>query len=158
MHVSELKDQLSKIIEGLKGFEEGMEKTRKGFDALPFIIRSYAERDFELGSGKSAEKWIEESRRYRSQLESLQAELEEDRKPSQEKIEECLSKTRAFIKSLEKLHQYLKNLPSKLASVPSYLLPNLDKSISEARKASEELEKFIIELKKLEETLEKLRS
>ncbi|RLE91665.1 MAG: hypothetical protein DRJ46_02020 [Thermoprotei archaeon] len=156
--MSELKDQLSKIIEGLKGFEEGMEKTRKGFDALPFIIRSYAERDFELGSGKSAEKWIEESRRYRSQLESLQAELEEDRKPSQEKIEECLSKTRAFIKSLEKLHQYLKNLPSKLASVPSYLLPNLDKSISEARKASEELEKFIIELKKLEETLEKLCS
>ncbi len=156
--MSELKDQLSKIIEGLKGFEEGMEKTRKGFDALPFIIKSYAERDFELGSGKSAEKWIEESRRYRSLLESLRAELEEGRKPSQEKIEECLSETRAFIKSLEKLRQYLKNLPSKLASVPSYLLPNLDKSISKARKASEELEKFMIELKKLEETLEKLCS
>lgn len=156
--MSELKDQLSKIIEGLKGFEEGMKKTREGFDTLPFIIKSYAERDFELGSGKSADKWIEESRRYRSLLESLLAELEEGQKFSQEKIEECLSETRAFINSLEKLHQYLKSLPSKLAGVPSYLLPNLYKSISEARKASEELEKFMIELKKLEETLEKFRS
>ncbi len=154
--MSMLREHLSKVIERLKSFEEGMEKTKKGFDAMPFMIKSYAERDFEVGSGKSANEWLEEAQRYRNLLENLLAVLDNNREPTREKVSEALEETRAFISSLKKLHKYLEDIPSKLASVPSYLMPNLDESVAEARRAAEDTVRFIEELEKLEVMLQNL--
>jgi len=156
---------------GIRGFSQGTKASRDEMKSRSFLMRSFAQKDFESNTGMGLDEWVEFSERLLSRFESISAavqrldevKLDPSRVPSvlkelRDVASPFLERYDLIIEALDRFANYMLDMPKKAESIPKAFRAFMGEEdrkrmVEEAPKAGEGIKGLITELKTVKEQI-----
>lgn len=165
-----LKKTCSSLTAGIREFSQGTKTSRDEMKSRSFLMRSFAQKDFESNTGMSFDEWVEFSERLLSRFENISAAVQglDEVKSDPSRIPSALNDLRnvadpflercdLIIESLDRFANYMLDMPKKAESIPKpfkgFMSEEWRQMVEEAPKAGEGIKKLITELKTAKEQI-----
>jgi len=161
----------SSLTAGIREFSQGTKASRDEMKSRSFLMRSFAQKDFESNTGMSLDEWVEFSERLLSRFENISAAVQriDEVKSDPSRIPFALNEFRdasssflerynLIIEALDRFAIYMLDMPKKTESIPKPFRGFMSEEdrrrmVEEAPKAGEGIKKLMTELKTAKEQI-----
>jgi len=166
-----LQKTCSSLTAGIRDFSQGTKASRDEMKSRSFLMRSFAQKDFESNTGMGFDAWVEFSERLLNRFENIstavqkldQAKSDPSRIPSvlnefRDAASPFLERYDLIIEALDRFANYMLDMPKKTESIPKPFRAFMGEEdrrrmVEEAPKAGEGIKRLITELKTAKEQI-----
>ena len=166
-----LQNTCSNLTAGIEEFSQGTKASRDEMKSRSFLMRSFAQKDFESNTGMGFDEWVEFSERLLSRFENISAavqrlvevKLDPIRIPSalnelRDVASPFLERYDLMVEALDRFANYMLDMPKRAESIPKpfrALMSEEDRKrmVEEAPKVGEGIKRLIDGLKTAKEQI-----
>jgi len=169
--LEELKKTCSSLTSGIKEFNQLTKASRDEMKSRSFLMRSFAQKDFESNTGMSLDEWVEFSERLLSRFENISAAVQgvDEVKSDSGRIPSALNGFRdtaspflerydLVVEALDRFANYMLDMPKKTESIPKPFRGFMSEEdrrrmAEEAPKAGEGIKRLVTGLRTIKEQI-----
>lgn len=169
--LEKLQRTCSALMAGIKEFGQGTKVSKEEMGKRPFLMRSFAQKDFESNTGMGFDEWVKFSERLLSRFENVSAAVQRlyEVRSDPSRIPPALKEFRdaagpflerydLIVESLNRFANYLFDMPKKTESIPAPfrgLVSEEDRKrmVEDAPKSGEGIKRLVDGLKAAKEQI-----
>jgi len=169
--VEELQKTCSSLKADIREFSQLTKASRDEMKTRSFLMRSFAQKDFESNTGMSLDEWVEFSERLLSRFENISTAVQRlnEVKSDPNRVPSSLNELRdaaspflerydLMVEALDRFANYMLDMPKKTESIPKPFRGFMGEEdrrrmVEEAPKAGEGIKKLMTELKTAKEQI-----